>query len=158
MFDVRKALLFCLCFLPLAMGWWVVAAEPEDQPATSTTTRWVKEWNAHDAIALGNLLTPDAEFVLVSGMLLRGREDFTLWHGQLFAGRYGKSVFRQDGPAELTMIRPDIALIHWRWSISGVENPDGNPVAAYRGIFTWVLIKTDGQWLIRAAQNTIDEE
>ena len=54
-------------------------------------------------------------------------------------------------------LNPDVALIHWRWSISGVDNPDGSPAPVYRGIFTWVLVRTDGNWLIRAAQNTIGQ-
>ncbi|BCF94179.1 MULTISPECIES: SgcJ/EcaC family oxidoreductase [Paraburkholderia] len=157
MFNLRNLLSACFCLALLAFGMTDATADPGDAPALSTTTRWIDGWNAHDAATLGNLMTPDVDFVLVSGMLLHGRQDFVHWHAQLFAGRYAKSVFKQDGKADFSLIQPDVALIHWRWSISGVDNPDGSPAPVYRGIFTWVLVRTDGNWLIRAAQNTIGQ-
>lgn len=123
--------------------------------ATVETSRWIEGWNAHDARALGELLTDDVDFVLVNGTLVRGRQDFTHIHAQQFAGRYRNSVFRNDGMTDESFIRPDVAVVHWRWSISGVSNGDGSPAQTYHGIFTWVLVKNGGIWAIRVAQNTI---
>jgi hypothetical protein len=41
--------------------------------ATVETSRWIEGWNAHDARALGELLTDDVDFVLVNGTLVHGR-------------------------------------------------------------------------------------
>jgi uncharacterized protein (TIGR02246 family) len=133
------------------------ADQQTDARVLATTTEWVSDWNAHDATALGKLLTPDVDFVLVNGKLLHGRQEFTSVHAQQFAGRYRTSVFQQNGAADLGFIRPDVAVVHWRWSISGVNNADGSPAKIYQGIFTWVLVEADGAWTIRAAQNTVDQ-
>jgi len=127
-----------------------------DALVSAMTSSWVDGWNAHDAIALGKLLTPDVDFVLVNGTRLHGRQDFTRVHALQFAQRYRDSVFRQDGTTDVSFIRPDVAIVHWRWSISGVSNPDGSPAPVYNGIFTWVLVEANGVWAIRAAQNTVD--
>jgi uncharacterized protein (TIGR02246 family) len=147
---------FCVLLLSLPMA-NTQALAGENTLAASTTAKWVDNWNAHDAAALGKLLTPDVDFVLVNGTRLRGRQDFTRVHAQQFSGRYKRSVFQQDGEPDVSLLRPDVAVVHWRWSISGVENPDGSPAQTYHGIFTWVLVKTGGTWKIRAAQNTVDK-
>jgi uncharacterized protein (TIGR02246 family) len=145
---------FCALLLSMSMTSTQVRAEGNALVA-STTAKWVDNWNAHDAVALGKLLTQDVDFVLVNGTMLHGRQDFTRVHAEQFSGRYKNSVFQKDGEPDFSFIRPDVVVVHWRWSISGVENPDGSPAQTYHGIFTWVLVKTRGTWEIRAAQNTV---
>ena len=157
MFSLRKFALACVSMVLLSTH----AAAPRAESATealvsATVTRWVDGWNAHDVQALGELLTTDVDFVLVSGTLVRGRPDFIRIHAEQFAGRYRNSVFHKDGQADIAFIHPDVAIVHWRWSISGVNNTDGSPAQTYHGIFTWVVVGSDGTWAIRAAQNTID--
>jgi uncharacterized protein (TIGR02246 family) len=105
---------------------------------------------------VASLLTPDVTFVLVNGRDLHGREEFEKVHGDQFAGRYDKSLFAVDGAVQAADIRPDVVLVNWRWTISGVRNPDGSPAGGYRGIFTWVALRQGKVWQIRAAQNTVD--
>jgi uncharacterized protein (TIGR02246 family) len=152
----RRVLASC-CVLLLSMPLTGAAADPVTASLVrAATARWVDGWNAHDAEALGRLLTSDVDFVLVNGTLLHGRQDFTRLHAQQFSGRYRNSVFQKDGEPDFSLIRPDVAIVHWRWSISGVDNPDGSPAQTYHGIFTWVLVRGHGAWEIRAAQNTVD--
>jgi uncharacterized protein (TIGR02246 family) len=148
----------CLCVLLLSMPMSDAQARAgANMIASAATARWIKGWNAHDAAALGRLLTDDVDFVLVNGTMLHGRQDFTRVHAQQFSGRYKNSVFQINGEPDFSLIRPDVAVVHWRWSISGVVNPDGSPAQIYHGIFTWVLVRTGGTWAIRAAQNTVDK-
>jgi uncharacterized protein (TIGR02246 family) len=118
---------------------------------------WITGWNAHDAPALGQLLTPDVDFVLVNGRELHGRDEFTRVHAEQFAGRYGQSTFAKDGEIAVSLLKPDVALANWRWEITGVRDPDGKPGPTYHGIFTWVMVAVGGKWQVRAAQNTIDK-
>ena len=136
------------------------AAPPESAgqaAVVETVSAWVTRWNAHDAPALGSLLTPDVDFVLVNGRKLHGREEFTRVHGEQFAGRYDQSLFAENGDVAVSFLKPDVALAHWRWTITGVRNPDGTPAPTYHGIFTWVLVEAHGKWEVRAAQNTVDK-
>jgi uncharacterized protein (TIGR02246 family) len=122
---------------------------------SATVNTWVKDWNAHDAKAIGKMLAPDVDFVLVNGRWLKGRSEFVQVHGDQFAGRYAQSEFAVDGTPSITMLKPDVALVQWRWIITRVRNPDGTPAPTYKGVFTWVLTEQSGAWSIRAAQNTV---
>ena len=51
-------------------------------------------------------------------------------------------------------LTPDISLVHVSWTIKGDKDPDGTPRQPREGVFTWVVVKERGEWLIRAAQNT----
>jgi uncharacterized protein (TIGR02246 family) len=55
---------------------------------------------------------------------------------------------------QVQFLKPDIALVHVRWGMSGDKDPDGTPRQPRRGIFTRVFIKEGGRWLIKASQNT----
>ena len=125
--------------------------------APTLVTEFINAWNAHDGSALGRIFTPDGDFIGISGIQWRGPAEIAKVHSEQFAGRYDESIFTVDGMPSVALIKPDVALIHWRWTISGVRNPDGTPVAPYRGIFTWVAINHDGTWLVRAAQNNVSK-
>jgi uncharacterized protein (TIGR02246 family) len=158
MYALKKFAHWCLCVLLLSMSMTDAQAHTGSSAFVSAMTDgWINGWNAHDAAALGRLLTDDVDFVLVNGTMLHGRQDFTHVHAEQFSGRYKNSVFQKEGEPDFSFIRPDVAVVHWRWSISGVVNPDGSPAQTYHGIFTWVLVRTGDRWAIRAAQNTVDK-
>jgi uncharacterized protein (TIGR02246 family) len=156
--DTSRRLLIQGAGLALALA---AVHIPRAAPANSDTEvaalvpAWIKEWNRHDADALGQLLSAGVDFITVTGTLLKGREEFTRLHTGQFAGRYGNSIFEVDGAPGVTFIKPDVALVHWRWTITEVRNADGTPASPYRGIFTWVAVANDGTWKIQASQNTI---
>jgi uncharacterized protein (TIGR02246 family) len=135
-----------------------LCAPQETKPSnalTSTVNTWVNDWNAHDADAIGRMLTQDVDFVLVNGRWLKGRAEFVQVHGDQFKGRYSTSEFAVDGDPNVTLLKPDVAVIQWRWIITHVRNADGTPAPTYKGVFTWVLVERNGMWAIRAAQNTV---
>jgi uncharacterized protein (TIGR02246 family) len=136
-----------------------IAESPTNSDETAiveTVSAWVTGWNAHDASALGRLLTANVDFVLVNGRELHGRDEFTRLHAEQFAGRYAQSSFTEDGHVAISFLKSNVALANWRWTITGVRNSDGQPAPTYRGIFTWVLVEDHGRWEVRAAQNTVD--
>jgi uncharacterized protein (TIGR02246 family) len=146
---------FSILFAAFGLLWLQVAAAQNVTSPAAVVDAWVKDWNAHDAKAIGEMLTPDVDFVLVDGRWLQGRAQFVQVHGDQFAGRYSQSEFATDGVPHVTLLQPQVALVQWRWIITRVRNPDGTPAPAYRGVFTWVLVQQQGNWAIRAAQNTV---
>jgi hypothetical protein len=50
-------------------------------------------------------------------------------------------------------VKSDLAIIHVGWGITGDLDADGTPRKPRHGIFTWVVIKTKGQWLLLAVSN-----
>jgi hypothetical protein len=55
---------------------------------------------------------------------------------------------RADSTVEF--VTPDLALVQVTWALKGDRNPDGTKREPRDGVFTWVVVKKDGDWLIRA--------
>ena len=114
---------------------------------------WCNAWNTHNMKALANLLLPDADFVTVGGTWLRGRREFSEYHAILHSTLFKHSTFKVTNTT-VRLLHPDLALTHVKWRIKGDFDPDGTPRKPRAGIFTQVLLKTKGRWLILASQNT----
>jgi uncharacterized protein (TIGR02246 family) len=114
---------------------------------------WCEAWNAHDVRLLSNLLAPNADFVTVAGDWLQGRNDFRKFHNVLHSTTFKHSTFAVTRNT-VRFIGPRLALTHVLWRIAGDFDPDGTPRKPRTGIFTQVLQKSRGKWLILASQNT----
>ena len=110
-------------------------------------------WNKGDAHALARLLAEDGDFVTVATVYLHGRSDYEKFHARLLDGRFKGSVFT---PLHTTVrfLRPDMAVVHWSWRMTGDKNYDGSPRPPRYGLMTLVVEKRKGAWQIVVAQNT----
>lgn len=110
-------------------------------------------WNNHDMKAWASYFTEDADFVNVSGSWWKGRREIEEKHADAHA-----SLFRESQltiyEVDTRFLTPEIAVSHAVWSLVGEKNPDGTTAQPRKGIFTHVLQKQNGKWLIAAAQNT----
>lgn len=113
---------------------------------------WSVAWARHDGHQLAKLMADDVDFVTVGDDWLQGKAKFELYHSRLLAGRQKESTFT---PIEVAarFPRPDLAVLHWSWKIEGDHNPDQTLRKPRIGLFTMILEKKAGQWLIIAAQN-----
>ena len=113
---------------------------------------WSAAWARHDGHQLARLMADDVDFVTVGDDWLQGKSNFELYHTRLLAGRQKESTFT---PIEIAarFLRPDLAVLHWSWKIQGDRNPDQTPRPPRIGLFTMILEKKSGEWLIVAAQN-----
>lgn len=102
--------------------------------------------------ALTILLTEDVDFITVARHYLWGRLHFKEWHARLHRMRLKDSLWTVDD-ARVRLLKPDIAPVQVRWGMAGDRNSDGTPRKPQRGIFTQVMVKTNGQWSIRAPQS-----
>ena len=116
---------------------------------------WCRAWNAHNVKALTDLLLPDADFVTVTGKWLHGRREFFDHTNLLHETRFKESV-HSVSRTEVRFLSPDLAVAHVRWGLRGDLDPDGTPRKPRTGIFTQVLQKSGGKWLIMVSQNTND--
>jgi hypothetical protein len=55
---------------------------------------------------------------------------------------------------EIRFLRPDVALIHVHWELTGQAGPDGAVLPTRQGILSHVVVKTGGKWRITSTQNT----
>jgi uncharacterized protein (TIGR02246 family) len=105
--------------------------------------RWEEAWNRHDMAAMATLVADDADFVNVWGMHWRGRARIEQEHAERHRAQFKDSVWITR-EARVQFLRPDVALVHLAWAMQPPRE----------GLFTWILLKEQGRWLIRAAHNT----
>ncbi len=110
-------------------------------------------WAKHDGQQLSLIMSDDVDFVDVGGDWLRGRADFALYHSRLLSSRFRNSIVT---PLEISVrfLRPDLAVLHWSWRIDGDRNFDMTPRKPRFGLFTMIVAKRKGKWLVVVAQNT----
>jgi uncharacterized protein (TIGR02246 family) len=106
--------------------------------------KWEKYWNNHNMNSLGTLLREDVDFVNLAGVWSKGKaasiKQLKLVHQTIFKS----SVWTTDS-VEIRYVKPDLAILHIGWGISGDVDPDGTTRKPRHGIFTWVGIKEKGQ-------------
>src|SRR5207302_4010026 len=126
----------------------------EDRAAIRTLiSRWRDGWNRHDTRTLASIFAPDAVFVTVKGLQLKGRAEFRKFHETMHQTMFRGSIWRGIS-ADIRFVDPRIALVHIDWAIKGDTNLDGTAREPRNGIMTWILRKRGRTWSIDSAQNT----
>lgn len=117
--------------------------------------RFQAAWNRHDMEALAALVAEDVDYVTVVGAREweKGRQEFQQRHAEVHQTMFKNSVLTIK-ETHVKFIRPDIAIAHVLWETQGDAVPDRQPGEPRAGIFTWVVEKHRGKWLIIASQNT----
>lgn len=109
--------------------------------------KWIKFWNMHNIDSLSTLLQKDADLVTVVGTLLKGRESFIKDHSPKFSTNFKESVLTKD-TIIIKYVKPELAIIHFGWGISGDLDRQGNKQQLRHGIGTWVAVKEMNNWEI----------
>ena len=131
-------------------------SQAEDEAAiTQLGKAWQDAWNRRDATALASLLADDVDFVTVLGPKgwLKGREQFQRVHAAMFQTLFTESVWTTN-ETHVKFLRPDLAIARVLWSTTGDKVRHIKHGTPRTGIFTWVVEKRDGRWMIVASQNT----
>jgi uncharacterized protein (TIGR02246 family) len=115
--------------------------------------KWQDDWNRHDMKALAALVAEDVDFITVGGVWQKNQKEFEEYHAKGHAMQFKESAWTTKNTT-VKFIKSDVAVAHVEWAIKGDKDPDGTPRQPRQGIFTWVLEKRKGNWLIIAAQNT----
>jgi uncharacterized protein (TIGR02246 family) len=111
-------------------------------------------WNAHDGKAFAAPFAADADYVVVNGMKIKGREEIEQGHARIFATVYKES--RNAGTvSDVRFLRPDVALVHVEWNL---EFKAGGEARKGHAMSTMVMTKEGGKWSIAAFQNTPIQE
>lgn len=114
---------------------------------------WESAWNRHDMGALASLVAEDIDFVAVGGEWLKGSAQFTEHHAARHRMQFAESVWTTRG-VHVKPRGPRMAVAHVEWALKGDRDPDGTPRQPRQGIFTWLVERRAGRWLITAAQDT----
>jgi uncharacterized protein (TIGR02246 family) len=103
--------------------------------------RMTDAWARGDAAAYADCFTEDSDYVTFNGMHLRGRAENREAHAPLFGGVL-KGTRIDPSVTDLAFLSPDVVLVHTASSARG------------KSLQTFVMVRRDGQWQVRAFQNT----
>lgn len=122
-----------------------------DEAAIRQIVQQVQEgWNTHDSKAFAAPFAADADYVVVNGMKIKGREAIDKGHAGIFSTIYKDShnVATVQG---IRLLRPDVAIVHVEWNL---EFKMGGETKKGHAINTMVMTKDGGKWSIAAFHNT----
>ena len=122
-----------------------------DADAIRQVVQQVQEgWNAHDGKAFAAPFAVDADYVVVNGMSLKGREAIANGHTGIFSGIY-KDSRNAATVKSIRFLRPDVAVAIVEWNL---EYREGGETKKGHAMNTMVMTKEGGKWSIAAFQNT----
>jgi uncharacterized protein (TIGR02246 family) len=103
-------------------------------------------WNAKTGALFAKPFAEDADYVVINGMHLQGREAIEKSHQRIF-DTFHKSTTITLSVKQTRQLRPDVVIVH----VDGhAKSPQGESDAA----ITLVMSKSDKGWEIVAFQNT----
>jgi uncharacterized protein (TIGR02246 family) len=153
----QRSSLFTLALLALLLitVQTVRAQTPQSASADENAVRQIVQqlqdgWNAHDGKAFAAPFATDADYVIVNGMKIKGREEIEKGHTGIFTTIYKDShnVATFKG---VRFLRPDVAVAHVEWNL---EFTMGGEKRKAQAMNTLVLTKDGGKWSIAAFHNT----
>jgi uncharacterized protein (TIGR02246 family) len=121
----------------------------EEQAVGKVVADFAEAVNRSDAKAFAALFTVDADFVVITGKYLKGRNEIATYHAGLFTGDFQGSHLEVTSVA-VRFLRPDVAVA--RVATKRTEN-EGKEMRTSFPMF--VLTKQGESWLIAAVQNTL---
>jgi uncharacterized protein (TIGR02246 family) len=68
-----------------------------------------------------------------------------------------KTMFQDShltvGNTRVRMIRPDVAAVDVKWTMTGARDPHGNPWPERAGLLNWIATRHGERWLIDVSHN-----
>ena len=133
----------CLVLLTLAQG--SVAgdkADPVDEKVLEERNEnFVAAFNKEDIKAMAASYASDCDFLSAEGQRVKGRDALEKYFAKGFAESKGLKL--KHTHSSRRFLTPDVAIDDGAWEITG--RPEGK---ASKGLYTAVLMKRDGQWLV----------
>jgi uncharacterized protein (TIGR02246 family) len=152
----RRLLCILIAIAACAPGTYIRAAfvsgaNAADEAAVRENVRRMEAgWNAKSGVLYAKPFAADADYVIVNGMHLRGREAIEKSHQQIFDTFYKHSTL-SIAVKQIRFLRPDVAVVH----ISGNNRVrQGEETIEMNGTITLMMTKEKGEWKIAAFQNT----
>lgn len=126
-------------------------APDKDEDAIRQIVKDVENgWNTHSGKAFAASFAADADYVVVNGMYVKGREAIERGHQQIF-----DTVFKDSGQKSnvksIRFLRSDVAVVHIEWELT--VRSEGKEDKA-RALNTMFMSKENGKWSIAAFHNT----
>jgi uncharacterized protein (TIGR02246 family) len=149
-FGVATAALLLIC-VQVSTAQTPKASQNTDEAAIRQVVKQVEDgWNAHDGKAFAAPFAADADYVVVNGMYIKGREAIEKGHVSIFTTIY-KDSHNTAIIKSIRFLRPDVAVVHVEWNL---EFKAGGEAQKGHAMNTMVMTKDGDKWNISVFQNT----
>jgi uncharacterized protein (TIGR02246 family) len=139
-----------ICGLTCTVGINASADSPDEQAIRDVFTAFSASWNQPGMPGFGDLFTEDADFVVITGKWMKGRDEIVSYHRNLLAKNYNGSHSFMDS-VTVRFLQPDVAIAH---VASGATYIANGTEQKRTGLGTATMVKMNGKWLIAAFHNT----
>jgi uncharacterized protein (TIGR02246 family) len=127
------------------------AADNADEAAIRGNVRQMEAgWNAKSGAEFAKPFAADADYVVINGMYIKGREAIAESHQRIFDTFYRESTLSLS-VKQVRLLRLDVAVVH---VMSTNKVPRGAETQVGEAIITLLMTKESGVWKIAAFQNT----
>lgn len=150
-FSTAFALLTLCAFTVSAQQSHPTKASAADEAAIRENVRQMEEgWNTKSGALFAKPFAADADYVVINGTHIQGREAIDKGHQRIFDTIYKDSTVSLS-VKQLRFLRPDVALVH----VTGHNKfRRGEETREADAIITMTMTKENGEWKIAAFQNT----
>ena len=105
-------------------------------------------WNAGDGSRFAAPFAEDADYVIVDGGYIKGRQVIAQGHQQIFDTIY-RNTHNVANVQHIRFLGDDVAVVHVEWTLTFLQN-----AAVQKAMSTMVMTKASDTWSISAFQNT----
>ncbi|HEX8189483.1 MAG TPA: SgcJ/EcaC family oxidoreductase [Pyrinomonadaceae bacterium] len=149
--TLRRLALAALAACALSAAAPAAAAGDDDEGAIRENVRQLEAgWNAKDGALFAKPFAADADYVVINGSQIKGRETIAEAHQRIFDTLYKESTLSLS-VRRVRMVRPDVAVVHVTGTNKITRAAETQTVEA---IMTLLMTKESGVWRIAAFQNT----
>lgn len=131
---------------------------PEQKAVEAQVDAFFTSWNTHDFSGMNKYMSPDCDFVNISGMHWKGVADIQYAH-QVFHDKVFKTIPLEKRSVAVRFLTPDVAVAHVLMHVMGsITTPDGAKAGDNDGLATFVFVRRNGTWLAEAVENVVVNE
>lgn len=141
---------FMALSLVVGLGAVVIAQEPtsDEEVIRAMGDKWAQAWNSGEVANIGELYTPDADWVGTDGRTAKGREAIVESYVDI-ASTTLKGSQLSIGWLNIRFVKPDLAVGESTWELTNLPEAEGQQPPA-KGTATVVVVKQAEQWWIAA--------
>ncbi|HVF23217.1 MAG TPA: SgcJ/EcaC family oxidoreductase [Pyrinomonadaceae bacterium] len=141
--------LLILCWLDFSATSHAQQNRAADEVALRESVKQMQDgWNTKSGALFGKPFAEDADYVVINGMYIKGRETIATAHQRIFDTIY-KDTNVKLTVKQIRFLRADVAVVHVIGQRQGATKE-----LAQDAIITLIVTKENGGWTIAAFQNT----
>lgn len=125
--------------------------QASDEAAIRENVKHMQDgWNTKSGALFAKPFATDADYVVINGMQIKGREAIGKGHQRIFETIFKDSIISL-AVQQIRFLRSDVAVVH----VAGHNKVrQGEKTSEGDAVMTLVMTKDQGEWKIAAFQNT----